>query len=101
LDYSAWESNSQQHKLIFTVPGCLPQSINFVKIDLPILSSYTRLIFLLGSVFVMKEWYRINSEKVLADLGSQKSGLTSIEAGVRLIKYGPNVLEKKRKPLKS
>ena len=44
-----------------------------------------------------EEWYRIPSKQVLEILGTQRSGLSTEEAEKRLSRYGPNVLQEKKK----
>lgn len=44
-----------------------------------------------------KLWYNLSSEDVLAELKARCSGLTGVEAGTRLLHYGPNALAKKKK----
>jgi len=44
-----------------------------------------------------EDWCQIPSKQVLEKLNSHRSGLTAEEAGKRLLKYGPNVLQEKKK----
>lgn len=44
-----------------------------------------------------ERWYNLDTEEVLQALGSRRSGLTETEAAGRLLEYGPNQLERKKK----
>ncbi|MBP3920559.1 MAG: HAD-IC family P-type ATPase [Bacilli bacterium] len=44
----------------------------------------------------MKNWYNMDVDDVIDSLNSNYNGLSNIEAGDRLIKYGKNVLPKKK-----
>lgn len=44
----------------------------------------------------MKEWYRLNVEEVLLELGITKAGLTETEAEARIGKFGENTLEERK-----
>jgi Ca2+-transporting ATPase len=42
-------------------------------------------------------WYQVGTEEALRKLKSGQSGLTSVEAGARLLEHGPNLLEGRKK----
>ncbi len=46
---------------------------------------------------MQKQWYRLDPDEVIGELNSRRSGLTVDEAKERLVQYGPNELESKKK----
>ena len=46
---------------------------------------------------MQEQWYSLSSDEALRALSSRRSGLTETEARTRLLQYGPNALQSKKK----
>ena len=45
-----------------------------------------------------RQWFQLTVEETLETLGTRRSGLTESEAGARLLEYGSNELQRRKKP---